>query len=344
MNFAIRSLQTCYHFFIQIRNYLYNHGLFRVTDILIPVVSVGNISFGGTGKTPMVIWIARQIQKAGFTVVILSRGYKRRSCFTRIVSDTAKIRLSARVLGAGDEPYLIAHKLPGVPVIVSKNRVRGASKAKKLFKPNVILLDDGFQHRKLERKVDIVLLDSPESLHNNVCLREPLKNLRRADVVVFTKYDLYENAADIQKEMVKTLSCPVFRAQYKPEFIRNDEQKYPATILNKKTVWLVAGIAKPEYFKHKIKQVGAHISREFIYKDHARYSRWRMRRMIRKFRDSSADYLITTEKDWHKLKRWIPTDIPCYYLDIDVDIHRASLFLKLIFDAAYLYKTEDIIE
>lgn len=342
MNFAIRSLQTCYHFFIQIRNYLYNHGLFRVTNILVPVISVGNISFGGTGKTPMVIWIAQQIQKAGFTVVILSRGYKRRSYFTKVVSDTEKIRLSRR--RAGDEPYLIAHKLPGVPVIVSRNRVRGASKAKKRFKPDVILLDDGFQHRRLARTVDIVLLDSPEAMHNNVFLREPLKNLRRADVVVFTKYDLYENAADIQGEMVKTLSCPVFRAQYKPAFIRNDEKKHPATILDKKTVWLVAGIAKPEYFRHTIKQAGAHISREFMYNDHARYSRWRMRRIIRKFRNSSANYFITTEKDWHKLKRWIPPETPCYYLDIDVDIYRASLFLKLIFDAAYLYKTEDIIE
>ena len=342
MNFAIRSLQTCYHFFVQIRNYLYNHGLFKVTNLLVPVVSVGNISFGGTGKTPMVIWIAQQIRKAGFTVVILSRGYKRRSYFTKVVSDTKKIRLSRR--RAGDEPYLIAHKLPGVPVVVSKNRVRGASKSKKWFKPNVILLDDGFQHRRLRRTVDIVLLDSPEALHNSVFLREPLKSLRRADVVVFTKYDLYKNAADIQKEMVKTLSCPVFRAQYEPAFIRNDEQKHPAAILDKKTVWLVAGIAKPEYFRHTIKQAGAHVSREFMYRDHARYSRRRMRRIIRKFRDSSANYLITTEKDWHKLKRWIPPETPCYYLDIDVEIHRASLFLKLIFDAAYLYKAEYIIE
>ncbi|KPK90302.1 hypothetical protein AMJ80_08550, partial [bacterium SM23_31] len=245
---------------------------------------------------------------------------------------------------AGDEPFLIARKLPGVPVIVSKNRVRGALKAKKRFKPDVILLDDGFQHRRLERKVDIVLLDSPEILHNNIFLREPLKNLRRADVVIFTKYDLYENAEDIQEEMVKTLSCPVFRAQYKPAFIRNDEQEHPIALLDKKTVWLVAGIAKPEYFIHAIKQMGAHVSRKFLYKDHARYSRWKVRRIIRKFRTSSADYLITTEKDWHKLKRWILPDTPFYYLDIDVEIHRASLFLKLISDAAYLYKAEDMFE
>ncbi|MCH7782108.1 tetraacyldisaccharide 4'-kinase [candidate division KSB1 bacterium] len=169
MNVALRGLQKIFHFVTQIRNYFFNHGLFRIREVKVPVVSVGNITFGGTGKTPTVIKIADEIRNNGFKVVIISRGYKRWSFFSRIVSDTEKIRMSLR--RAGDEPYLLANKLKGIPVIVSKKRFKGALKAIKKFNPDIILLDDGFQHRKLKRTLDVVLIDSPEILANNTLMR-----------------------------------------------------------------------------------------------------------------------------------------------------------------------------
>jgi len=340
-NNILKVLFAVYHFFVQIRNFLYNHGIFRAHDVSVPVISIGNVSFGGTGKTPMVIWSAQQIQKAGFPVVILSRGYKRRSIFCKVVSDYAKVRTSLRK--AGDEPYLIAKKLPGVPVIVCKNRVRGARKAVKRYNPRVILLDDGLQHRKLARKFDIALIDSPSVLRSNVFLREPVKNLRRADTVVFTKHDLFDNSEKIVQDMVKEFACPVFHAHYAPVSIRNDQTNFAPDILKGKTVFLVAGIGNPKYFKHVVESTGAHASRMFIYRDHARYTRWRVRRIIRKFNTSSADMLITTEKDWHKIKRWLPDDCPFYYLDIHIDIHRNGLLKKLVFESAYLVKDESTI-
>ncbi|MFC1555990.1 tetraacyldisaccharide 4'-kinase [candidate division KSB1 bacterium] len=338
----LRLLFGIYHIFIQIRNFFFNHGLFREVSLSVPVVSVGNVSFGGTGKTPMVIWLAKQIQKEGFPVVILSRGYKRRSFFPKIVSDYAKVLSSLRA--AGDEPYLVAKKLPGVPVIVARNRVRGARKAIKRFNPRVILLDDGFQHRKLARKFDIVLLDKPQALKSNVRLREPVKNLRRADTVVFTKYDQYEKAQDIVQDFVQAFACPVFHAKYEPVAIRNDVQMHEAEKLKGKTVFLVAGIGNPKYFRHIVKDIGAHVTREFLYQDHAKYSRWRIRRILKKFDSCSADYLITTEKDWHKLKKWIPDNCPFYYLDIEMDIHRPGLLKNLVFEAAYLSQEESSVE
>ena len=342
MNVALRGLQKIFHFVTQIRNYFFNHGLFRIREVKVPVVSVGNITFGGTGKTPTVIKIAEEIRNNGFKVVIISRGYKRWSFFSRIVSDTEKIRMSLR--RAGDEPYLLANKLKGVPVIVSKKRFKGASKAIKKFNPDIILLDDGFQHRKLKRTVDVVLIDSPEILANNTLMREPVKNLRRADMVVFTKYDQFKNAEEVHQQMVDLMSCPVFHARYKINRLKNEKEEQPVSVLDKQTVWLIAGIGKPDYFKHIIEQAGSYVSRTFFYNDHAGYSRWKIRRILRKFKSSSAKYLITTEKDWHKLKRWIPPDVPCYYLEIDIDINRLSLFMKQIYDAAYLHKLEEVIE
>ena len=342
MNIVLHSIQTVFHIFVELRNFLYNLRFLRVVRVSVPVVSVGTLSFGGTGKTPVVMWIAQEIQKAGHRVVILSRGYRRRSYFTKIVSNTQQVLLSCR--RAGDEPYLMAAKLTGIPVLVSKNLVKGAEKAIKHFKPDIILLDDGFQHRKIDRNLDIVLIDSPDVVRDTAILREPLKTLHRADVVVFTKYDWYENAAEIQNEMVKAFSCPVFQARYKPLYIRNDRESYSSDKLDRKTIWLLAGIGNPEYFKHTLEQTGSYVSRSYFFRDHARYSRWKIRRIIRKFQSSSANYLITTEKDWHKIKQWIPPETPCFYLDITVEIRRGPLLLKLICDAAYLNSGEEAVE
>ncbi|MCH8287418.1 tetraacyldisaccharide 4'-kinase, partial [candidate division KSB1 bacterium] len=122
------------------------------------------------------------------------------------------------------------------------------------------------------------------------------------------------------------------------------KEEQPVSVLDKQTVLLIDGIGKPDYFKHIIEQAGSYVSRTFFYNDHAGYSRWKIRRILRKFKSSSAKYLITTEKDWHKLKRWIPLDVPCYYLEIDIDINRLSLFMKQIYDATYLHKLEEVIE
>jgi len=342
MSLIAKPVMAFFHFFIQIRNLFYRIGLFKATHMPVPVVSVGNVSFGGTGKTPLTIWIAREVQRAGFPVVVLSRGYKRFSIFSRIVSDYARVRTGLR--SAGDEPYLIARKLPGVPVIVSRNRVRGARKAVKRFSPRLILLDDGFQHRKIGRNFDIVLLDSPSVLHGDSLLREPVRSLRRADTVVFTKCDQYDDAEKIVQDMMQAFACSVFHAKYTPADIRNDQTAHPAEFLQGKTVFLVSGIGNPRYFKHIVERAGSHVSRKFTFRDHARYSRRRIRRILRKFETSSADMVLTTEKDWHKLNRWVPPGCRFYYLDIDISIHRSGLFRKLVFDAAYLTPEENNIE
>ena len=343
MNIFIYIIKAIYYSIAQVRNYLYNHKLFRTRTVSVPVISVGNLSFGGTGKTPLVMWIAQQIQQAGFKVVILSRGYKRKSLFTKIVSDTEQVRITRRT--AGDEPYQMAYRLKGIPIIVSRNRVRGAKKALKRFNPDIIILDDGFQHRKLTRNVDIVLIDSASVFNKTVLLREPLKNIGRAHAVVFTKYNFYPNAEDIHQQMVKTFSCPVFYSYYTPLFIANETEKLPARVLENASVWLAAGIGKPDYFVFTIEQTGAHIEKTFFYRDHARYTRWRVRKIINTFNASSADYIITTEKDWHKIKRWVPTGTRLYYAEIEVTLNRSALLLKLIYDLTELKKrAEEFIE
>ncbi|MCP4726179.1 MAG: tetraacyldisaccharide 4'-kinase [bacterium] len=340
MNIVSRSLIGVYHLVMKLRNSLYNRGFFRTVSVSIPVVSVGNLSFGGTGKTPMVIWISKQLQEAGFQPVIISRGYKRKSMLSKIVSDKEKVLVSRRT--AGDEPFFMAKKLPGIPVIVSKNRLKGAAIAKKKFNPRVIVLDDGFQHRKIERNIDIVLIDTPDTLNKPAMLREPPDSLRRAHAVVFTKYDQFKNMDEFEKEMVKKLSCSIFRAKFKPDKIVNDRVSYDAEYLKGKTVWLVCGIGNPEYFRKTVEKCGAHVSKMYKYRDHASYPKFRVRKIMKKFVVSTADLLLTTEKDWYKFKKWIPADSVCYYLDIDMDIKRDMILRKYILDQTYLDQFEDL--
>jgi len=340
MNVLLKIPLKFYHFVTYIRNSLYNRGIFRIVNVEIPVISVGNLSFGGTGKTPMTIWIARNIQEAGFQVVILSRGYKRKSWFAKIVSDKENMLISKKA--AGDEPYLMAKKLKGVPVIVSKNRVRGANLAKKRFQPRVIILDDGFQHRKIVRNMDIVLMDSPETLRNNTPLRETAASLRRANAVIFTKYDQFENVNEFEKEMKQKLSCSVFLAKFKAVKLINESSIHGADYLKGKTVWMVAGIGNPKYFRKIVENLGAHVSKSYIYRDHAKYPKWKTKKILKKFAQSTADLLLTTEKDWYKFKKHMPADSICYYLDIDMDIIRGKILLKGIFDSASLSKFEDL--
>lgn len=340
MNIFSKLLFKIYHIVAQTRNSFFVKGIFKTVNVEIPVISVGNISFGGTGKTPMAIWIAKNIQDAGFQPVIISRGYKRRSKFNKIVSDKEKVLISRRA--AGDEPYLMAKKLPGVPVIVAKNRVRGAALAKKKFNPRVIILDDAFQHRKIHRDVDIVLIDNPKTLENNIALREPAVNLNRANVVIFTKHDQFEGIDDLAADMVNKYSCSIFKSKFKAVKIVNDTKSYEADYLKGKTVWLVSGIGNPKYFKSKVEELGAHVSKMYTYRDHAKYSRFRVRRIMKKFVLSTADLLLTTEKDWYKFKKWIPKESVCYFLDIDMDIERGPILRKFLLDSAHLSKFEDI--
>ena len=175
---------------IFIRNFLFDNRLLNISKINLPVISVGNITAGGTGKTPITLFLAEEAIKRGFKPAILSRGYGRVSRGYSIIHDGLKLRET--VENAGDEPFLMANKLKNVPIVVSKNRLEGANIIVNRFDSDLIILDDGFQHRRLHRDVDILLINALEksSAYNMLPagqLRENLKNIKRANHIIITK-------------------------------------------------------------------------------------------------------------------------------------------------------------
>ena len=184
-------LSLVYKSLIAIRNYCYDSNLFNIHSIDCPVISIGNLSIGGTGKTPLTIYLAKILINNGFQPGIISRGYRRISKEEIVVSDGKKIHKDWRL--CGDEPFMIAKLLSNVPIIVNNNKVVSSKRLIKDFNVNVILLDDAFQHRKIARDVDIVLYNSTIN-KKDLCLlplgilREPIKNISRANIIIATKF------------------------------------------------------------------------------------------------------------------------------------------------------------
>ena len=173
---------------ISLRNLFYDTGIFRIEEIDVPIISVGNLSTGGTGKTPFVEFLLRYLLGKDKIVAVLSRGYGRKTRGTVVIDQSTLAHCTAE--SVGDEPYQIARKFPGAIVIVDESRVRGARIAKEKYRVDAIILDDGFQHRALKRNLDIVMIDGKNPITEMAMLpaglrREPLVALRRADLLIF---------------------------------------------------------------------------------------------------------------------------------------------------------------
>lgn len=276
----MKTLSTVFGAGVAIRNALYDGRVLKVHRLSRPVVSIGNISVGGTGKTPLVIALGQLLKQRGIAVDVLSRGYRRRS------SEVAVVDPQGSPEQCGDEPLLIARKLH-VPVVVGADRYRAGLLAEKQFNTKLHLLDDAFQHRRLHRDFDIVVLPAAD-LHDALLplgrLREPLAALRRADAVVLTaKLD----EADEQR---------VRNCMRAPENVwtarRVLELDQPA---GKAVVF--CGIARPEQFLSQLRALQVDIAATGQFRDHHRYSQKDIERLLKTKQDARAECFITTEKD-----------------------------------------------
>ena len=293
---------------INFRNWLYDHKILKEMKLPCPVISVGNITVGGTGKTPCVIMLARMLQKNGFKPAVISRGYGSRSINpVNIISDGDKVLLDSET--AGDEPYLIAQELKNVPVITGANRIATGKAAIDKFGANVIICDDAMQHRQIFRDINLVLLDNRSLNENNRMLprgrlREPVKELKRADAIILTRADEAQQADKKTGEIIK--SIPVFKSIHKPkDIIRADfNERKPVPELKEKKVYAFCGIAKPDSFRKILLSAGARILSFDVFPDHHRYKKSELEKIRNGFISCSADYLMTTEKDAVRLKNY----------------------------------------
>jgi len=316
-----------------VRNLLYQTGILPTVKIDCPVISVGNLTVGGTGKTPTVITIARWLTQKNFNVTIISRGYGRASKDGVIVSDgKGKI---VPVKEGGDEPVLIAKKLTGVPVLVDQNRVRAAQTALQKFSPDVIILDDGFQHRRLHRDLDIVTINKEKLFGNNFLLpagplRESTSHLKRAGMIWMNSNTGFESMTRLPKSLK---SKPFIRAMYTPVKLIDLNGTESDIDLRSVPVVAFSGLGNPDSFKQTLENLGARVEVFLKFKDHHFYSAKDIASIEKAFKSVTAKYIITTEKDGVKLPLKLSLAKYWKYLCIDikpVNVHDMQKILNYI--------------
>ncbi len=306
------------------REWLYARGVLRSRPLPVPVISVGNLTVGGTGKTPAVELAVETLGALGHRPAIVSRGYGRATRGIQVVADTVAIRLDAE--DGGDEPFLLARRLPGIPVVVGADRHQAARHAVERFAATAIVLDDGFQHRTLTKDLEIVMARAREPWGNGRLLpagplREPLESLRRAHLVVATGAARLEDAAQVVASVREhAAGVPVVAATYTPAECWEAGSMAPTPLerLAGTRLLAFAGIGSPASFAQTLAAVGVGVEDFAVFRDHHWYSAGELAALDSRAR--ALDGLITTEKDWVRLRRLTPPGRPLYVLSVRLQL------------------------
>ncbi len=310
--FVGRLFAPLYGLLMTLRAFLYRRNIFLHSQRLqVPVVSVGNLTLGGTGKTPMVLYVSRYLLGLGKRPAIVSRGYGGKATGrVHVVSDGRKILMSSAL--AGDEPVMLAGSLPGVPVLVGPKRAPVAERAVRDFQADVIVMDDGFQHLALKRDVDLVLFSASTFLGSGWVfpggeLREPFSALKRASAFVVTGVENRNRSeVDAFRRFLRGVfpEKQVFLGEYLPVSLLHSQQNKTFAVerAKKMPLFAFAGIANPESFHHTLKKERFLLTGFQGFADHHRYSADDVNALIAAARARRARALITTEKDFVKLK------------------------------------------
>jgi tetraacyldisaccharide 4'-kinase len=296
-----------YRLIVHLRNRLYDRQILKSVRLSCPVISVGNITVGGTGKTPCVIALAKMLQRQGFQPAVISRGYGSKNPQpVNIVSDGKTILLNAQA--AGDEPLLIARSLPDIPVITGAKRRLTGQAAIDRFGVNVLICDDAFQHRRIFRDIDIILLDAEKPLGNGYFLprgelRESPAGIHRADCIILTRADETHPVNSDIAGIAHASGIPVFRAVHRfREMIKPDQSVLPPVELRGRKVCAFCGIARPDSFRKLLSEAEAQILSFIPFPDHYSYNRSDLEELKNIFFGLHADDLVTTEKDAMRLQ------------------------------------------
>ncbi len=310
------------------RNLFYRIGFFITRRAAVPVVSIGNLSVGGTGKTPATVFVARLLLDLGYHVGILSRGYRRESSGTLLVADGRRVLTT--VAKSGDEPLLLARRLPGVPVVVDEDRFRGAAFLLQSCPVDVIVLDDGFQHRGLERDCDLVLLDAtaPRSAYRIFpygSLRESVAGLRRADLVLWTRTEL-NSLPDALVDKVAEYGLPQITSRMEAQarlYAVGAGPDLAVKELSDRRIAAFCGVARPHTFYHALMELGLEPEEVRYFPDHHRYSATDLGQLAALAPDEGW-VLITTEKDAVKLPPDFTALQRVYALRVDMVLDEAQ--------------------
>jgi tetraacyldisaccharide 4'-kinase len=334
---ALTPFSSLYGAAMKARRALYGSGRLRVHELGVPVISVGNLTLGGTGKTPLVEWIARELAQTGMRVCILTRGYGRRNAGTHtIVSNGNDVLDDAAE--TGDEPLLLAEKLKGQAAVISDaDRVAAAAWALENFESEVFVLDDGFQHLRVARNLNILTIDATNPWGNGKLLpagvlRESPAELARADCIVITRADDLTSTDALRGEIVaKAKQTPVFSSRMKLSGLRAVQGQSSVDVEEIKASRVVAfcGLGNPESFFSLLRRSGYQLVQTQVFRDHYRYLQTDVEHLEQEARRHGAQALVTTAKDEVKL-RSLKFELPCYAADIAIEIDNESAFRALI--------------
>lgn len=315
-------LSLIYRLLLVFRKGLYSFSLLKVRDLPCKVISVGNLTLGGSGKTPFVAYLAEKLREKGYRVAVLSRGYKRKvGRGVDIVSDGERILLAPDE--SGDEPYMLARRLREIPVVVGKNRYEAGLTAIRELHSDILILDDGFQHFSLKRDVDILLSDATQSFSTlrifpSGILREPLDAINRADIILFTRCQpCYDTEPGYPGKSIRD-DAPLYHSFIEPfelVALSKNVKKDVACLANRK-ILAFCGIGNPESFRSTLLSLGADIRSFLAFPDHHSFSKEDMKKIHRLSLEENVDMVITTEKDGIRLLERLPADFPLWELRV----------------------------
>jgi len=331
---------------IKIRRFLYNVRILRDSTLGVQVIAIGNLTVGGTGKTPVVEKFARELRDQGRNVAILSRGYRSKppplhqrllnmvlfrqdTTPPRIVSDGKSLLLDSEM--AGDEPYMLASNLKDVVVLVDKDRVKSGRYAIEKFGCDTLLLDDGFQYWKLRgRRQDIVLIDRQQPFGNERLLprgtlREPPSHLARASTIFITKSD--GDTAELRRRIAQfNPSAGIIECIHHPLYLEDvfTGQRFELALLKGQKVASLSGIAQPESFEQSLVKLGAELVYARKFADHHRFTQQEILNVINRSKKKQAEAIVTTQKDAVRFPKIDRRDLPIYFMRVEIKIVRGA--------------------
>jgi len=338
-------LSRFYYLAIKLRWLIYKLGVVPKIKLPCTIISVGNITWGGTGKTPAVIMLAKLLREMGKRVTVLSRGYRRSKKKDKknkisIVSDGKRLILSSRE--AGDEPYLLAKNLPDVPIVVGKNRINSGKYAIERFASEVVVLDDGFQYWPLNRDIDIVTIDCLNPYGNGYLiprgsLREPLSHLSRADIFLLTRVNfvsrdnLQRIIGDLGRVNPRSI---ILESVHRPNYLQGtfSGEKQSLDFIKGKRAVTFSSIGNPYSFEKTLEDLGAKIVKIFRFPDHHDYQGNDLGKIEATYRtdlEKGEVIAVTTEKDGVRLERIISPETDralweIWILKIELEIVRGK--------------------
>lgn len=335
--FLLKGASVFYCLGLRLNRWAYRVGIFPTCRLPVRVISVGNLTLGGTGKTPIVILIAETLREHGYKPAILSRGYGGSSKeAVNVVCDGQKILLSADV--AGDEPTMIARRLKNIPVLTGKSRYATGSVAIDRFGVDTLILDDGFQHRALSRDLNILLFDQKKPLGNGNLfpageLRELEKESARADLICLTRCSPRGNATSLNMALPR--NTPVIKTALRPNALMrlDNHEILDVEVLKGQPVAAFCGIAKPGDFRSTLETAGAEVKLFRAFGDHHRYVADELQSLDRRAQDAGVKYVLVSEKDSVKIDP-LMFSVPVLKLVVDVEILEGrEAFTKLLLKA-----------